>query len=91
MFDPWPRLIDPKILHAAEQLNPSAAATEFEHQRPGANYRSLRVQSLCSATREASRMRRLRTITGESLPFSASREKPMQQQRPSTARKKKNK
>ena len=43
-------------------------------------------QSPCSATREATTMRSLSTATREQVPLAATREKPLQQQRPSTTK-----
>ena len=58
-------------------LNPHAAARETH-----APY------SLCSATREATKMRSLHTATREKPPLTTTREKSTQQQRPSTVKNK---
>ena len=65
--------------HGAWAVEPGAAATEpvhHKHQRP----------SLCSSTREATAMRSLCTASREQPLLAATRKKPGQQQRSSTAK-----
>ena len=71
-FDSWSM----KIPHAAEQLSPRATTTEPVLYHPGA------------ATREATAMRSSHTATRQQPPLTATREKPVQQWRPSTVKKK---
>jgi len=60
-FDPWSR----KIPHATRHQNLWATITEPP------------LKSLCSATREATEMRRLHTTSRESPQLSTTREKPL--------------
>ena len=76
-FEPW----SGKIPHAAEQLGPWATTTEPQ-------LLSLRVWSLCSATREAAMVRGPRTAM-KSGPRSPQLEKALaQKRRPNTAKNK---
>ena len=79
-FEPWPG----KIPHAAEQLTPWATAPEPACH----NYWSARAWSPCSATREATAVRRPRTAT-KSSPCSPQLERARaQQRRPNAAKNK---
>ena len=77
-FNPW----SGKTPHAMEQLSPCATTTEPTRS----NFGSLHSSSLCSATREATTMRSLCTITRKQPLFTPSSKKPTHQWRPSIAR-----
>ena len=90
-LDPWSR----KIPHALKQLSPcttiSLCSRAWEPQvlSPCApTTEGLPPDNRCSAAREATTMRSPHTSTREQSSLSATREKPMQQQRPSTAKNK---
>ena len=77
-FNPWSE----KTPHAMEQLSLCAGTTEPTCY----NSWSLHCSSLRSTPREATAMRSLWTTAREQPLFTASREKPTHQRRPSTAR-----
>ena len=70
------------------QLGPCTTNTESMLQRPGyATTEAYTPQGLCSAPREAIAMRSPHTTTQEEPPLTTTREKTMQQWRPSTTKK----
>ena len=84
-FDPW----SGKIPHAVKQLSPRTTTIKPVLQSPRTTTTEAHTpQSPCSATREATATRNPRTATREQPLLFTATEKPVQQQRPSAAKKK---
>ena len=90
-FNPWSE----KIPHALKQLNVCATTLKpvLQRLRPQLLNPRTATNKACvlqnpRSTREATAIRSLCTTPGEQPPFAAAREKPVQQQRPSTTKSK---
>ena len=79
-FQPWSRMVP----HAREQLSPCTAATESAYY----NYRSLCIQSLSSATKEAATKRNPHMPTKNTSYLPQLEKARTQQRRPSTIKNK---